>query len=392
MPHSIVVRCPNCSQKYRLSPEKIGARARCKCGQRFTITSEKPLDEETAYGWVIQGADPSSHSVMGGSSITESPASHAHKEAAAPRRTPSRSGRPPAGPTRQPRVELELVDELGAQFKFPTALLADERLRDSFPKQCVCCGRGRRLNVHLIIWNEKLPADDPLRVREINHQPIGRLQSLTGYGRASWLDELPKLKNLPEPFDLPFPFFVCSDCTVEDEIHASLVAEPQGEHCLIRITHLLIAVAFHRNNGGSDTPKHQHLLQECEKLKKNRWLSLPKAVRRKITQWCEIEESEEFRGFFPDADFSNAELGKAGVVLTNKHLSFHKYSSSREFSLSAGGRVYLRPEEKNTALRIVQRGRKDATLHLDPAMADSLVSELRRTGRQWNITGQARDY
>ncbi len=386
MPHSIVVRCPNCSQKYRLSPEKIGARARCKCGQRFTVTSEKPLDEETAYGWVIQGADPSSRSVMGGSSITESPTPEEHKDAVAHRHTPSPSEH------RQPRIELERVDELGAHFRFPADLLADERFRDSFPKQCICCGRGRRLNVHLIIWNEKLPADDPLRVRQINHQPIGRLQSLSGYGRASWLRELPKLKNMPEPFGLPFAFFVCSDCTVEDEIHASLVAEPQGEHCRIRITHLMIAAAFHRNNGGSDTPEHQRLLRACEKLKKNRWLSLPTAVRRKITQWCEIEDNEEFRGFYPDADFSNAELGKAGVVLTNKHLSFHKYSSSRAFSLSTGGRVYLRPEEKNTALRIVQRGRKDATLHLDPATADSLVSELRRTGRQWSITGQARDY
>jgi hypothetical protein len=323
---------------------------------------------------------------MGGSSITESPATEQRIEPAASTRASS------GGERRQPKIELEQLDELGAHFKFSADLLADVRLRDSFPKQCVCCGRGRRLNVHLIVWNEKLPADDPLRVREINHQPVGRLQSLTGYGRASWLDELPKLKNLPTPFELPFPFFVCSECTVEDEIQASLVVEPEGEYCQIRITHLLIAAAFHRNNGGGDTPKHQHLLKACEELKKNRWLLLPTAVRRKITQWCEIEENEEFWGFFPDADFSNAELGKAGVVLTSKQLSFHKYSSSREFSLTRGGRVYLRPEEKNTALRIVQKGRKDATLHLDPATADSLVSELKRTGRQWSITGQARDY
>ncbi len=419
MAHSIVVRCPNCSQKYRLSPDKIGAKARCKCGQRFTIASETPLDEETVLGWVIEGADPSSRSVLGGTSIMDTPAANGTDGAkdraggtgpGAPgstsvrqdpistdrsRCTPS-SGyagkRRTSGPVApvQPRMKLDHIDELGAHFEFPADMLTDERLRDSFPKQCVCCGRGRRLNVHLIVWNKKLPCDDPLRIREISQQPIGRFQTLAGYAKTSWLSELPKLNNLPEPFSLPFPFFVCSDCTIEDEIVSSLLTIENVDYCQICIANLLIGFTFYRNNGGGGTPEYERLLRESEKHKKDRWRSLPVAVRRKISQWYEIEKQEEFKGFFPDADFSRSEMGKAGVVLTDKHLSFHKYSASREFSLSKGGKIYLQPDQKVTTLRIVQRGRKDATVNLEPALVEKMLGELRRSGRQWTVSGQAR--
>ncbi len=384
MAHSIVVRCPNCSQKYRLSPDKIGSKARCKCGQRFTIASETPLDEDTVFGWVVQGADPSSRSVLGGTSIMHSPTSQNQEVAQVRRSKP----KPKAAVRAQPRIKLEQIDELGAHFEFPAATLNKERLRDSFPKKCVSCARSRKLNVHLIVWNKKLPTDDPLRIRDISHQPIGRLQSLAGHGSESWLAELPNLKNLPEPYNLPFPFFVCNDCTGEDDIVSSLFKTQNVELCRICIANLMIAVAFYRNNAGADTPEYARLLREREKQKQDRWKSLPGSVRRKISQWYERVEREEFRGFFPDADFSEAELGKAGVVLTNRHLSFHKYSTSREFSLSKGGKVFLEADRNGTTLRIVQRGRKDAAVNLRPALAKELVSELQRSGRQWTVAGR----
>lgn len=384
MAHSIVVRCPNCSQKYRLSPDKIGSKARCKCGQRFTIASETPLDEDTVFGWVVQGADPSSRSVLGGTSIMNSPTSQNQEVAQARSSKP----KPKAAVRAQPRVKLEQIDEFGAQFEFPAATLSKERLRDSFPKKCVSCGRSQKLNVHLIVWNKKLPADDPLRIRDISHQPIGRLQSLAGHGSESWLAGLPNLKNLPEPYNLPFPFFVCNDCTAEDDIVCSLFTTQNVELCRICVANLRIAVAFYRNNAGADTPLYARLLRERETQKQDRWKSLPGSVRRKISQWYERQEREEFRGFFPDADFSEAEMGKAGVVLTSRHLSFHKYSTSREFSLSKGGKVFLESDRDSTTLRIVQRGRKDAAVNLRPALAEKLVSELQRSGQQWTVAGR----
>ncbi len=387
MARQIVVRCPKCSQKYRVSPDKIGARARCKCGQRFRIASDQPLDEETVLGWVIEGADPSSRSVLGSTSIIESPSAHQSDQQVrrpAARQTQATTNKPAQ------RVKLDGIDELGAHFEFSASTLADEGFRDSFPRHCVSCSRSRSLNVHLIVWYEKLPADDPLRIREINHQPIGRWQSFSGYGHTSWLAELPKLKNLDEPFCWPFPFFVCSDCTVQDEVIASLFSTQDTEYCHLCIANLRIAITFFRNNGGSDSAEYEHLLREYEKQKKDRWRSLPVAVRRQISQWCKLKEHEEFRGFFPDADFGRTERGKAGVVLTNKHIAFRKYSSLREFSLSRGGKIYLKPDHNNTVLRIVQAGRKDATVHLESSQAEQLLGELRRSGQPWRVSGQAR--
>ena len=387
MAQKIVVRCPECSQKYRVSPDKIGARALCKCGQRFRIARDQPLDEDTVLGWVLEGADPSSHSVLGGTGITENPTMKQPDRQA--RQPASRQTQTAAGKPVQ-RVKLEEIDELGAHFEFPAKTLADEGFRNSFPRHCVSCSTSRLLNVHLIVWYEKLPADDPLRMREINHQPIGRWQSFGGSRDDRWLGELPKLKNLGEPFCRPFPFFVCSDCSVEDEIVASLFTVQDTEYCRLCIANLRIAIIFFRNNGGGDSAEYQHLLREYEKQKKDRWRSLPVAVRRQISQWCDIQEHEEFRGFFPDADFGKTERGKAGVVLTNRHLAFHKYSSLREFSLARGGKIYLKPDHKNTVLRIVQSGQKDATVHLESSQAEQLLGELRRSGQPWRISGKAR--
>ena len=244
------------------------------------------------------------------------------------------------------------------------------------------------MNVHLIVWNKKLPIDDPLRMRDISHQPVGRLRS-TAYGDAAWLDELPKLRSLPEPFNSPFPFFVCSECAAEDEIISSLFTAGDVEYCQICIANLKIGIAFFRNNGGTDTPAYERLLREYGRQKKDRWRALPANVRRKISQWYDVEKQEEFRGFFPDADFSKSEMGKAGVVLTNKHLSCHKYSTSREFSLAKEGRIYLHPDVKSTTLRIMQKGRREATVHLDPALAEKLLRELQHSGRRWSVSGRA---
>jgi len=87
----IVIVCPSCSQKYRVPEARIGQRAMCKkCGQRFRIAMEAPIDEDTLFGWVMEG-DPGSQSVAGSTAIFDSPVSDVPQtKAPAPRPPASR--------------------------------------------------------------------------------------------------------------------------------------------------------------------------------------------------------------------------------------------------------------------------------------------------------------
>ena len=154
----VVVRCPSCSQKYRIPSSAIGRRARCKrCQTVFAIGPRQgAANEDTVVSWVTED-DPSSQSVMGATGIFQNPP------------TPAASAEPteakPAVPTStvvvgESALVLRTVDADGAHFEFPASLLASPALRNAFPRRCIGCGDARNLRIHLIHWPERMEVHD----------------------------------------------------------------------------------------------------------------------------------------------------------------------------------------------------------------------------------------
>ena len=376
MAEHIVVVCPSCLQKYRVTRERIGLWAVCKkCGERFKIAEGSQADEDTIFGWVT-GDDPAGGSVMGSTGIFAPSA----KKAGRPL---DRWRRPP--PPKSPRVRFDRTDEIGAYFEFPAELLVDAELRSSFPHCCVHCLSEKDLSVHLLIWGDKLPRADALRLNETEIRTDRKLDELMKQDPVHWFDRLEPIGMLPPPFDLPFPYFVCGQCSSIGEVVCHVLNHEGIEHGQIGIANLAVAVDFYRNNGGRNEPGYQRLLTARRQQKEDQWKRMPFAVRAKISQWFTQQEGEEFLGYYADEDFSRSEAGSAGLVLTSKRMVYKKYASHREYPLTKDGKLFIEADRASAMIEISQEGERDAMLTLRPIAASSLARTLTELQRPWQV-------
>lgn len=371
-----VVVCPNCLQKYRVTADRIGRRAVCKtCGERFKIAEEREIDDDTIFGWVTAD-DPAGNSVLGSTGIMASPPTE--KPAA------DQQWHRPSPPDR-PRVRFERMDEIGAYFEFPAYLLDDPDLRCSFPHRCVHCLTPKDLSVHFMIWGDKLPRSDALRLNEMESRTVRKLDQMVSRDPLEWFEKLDPVAVLPPPYSNPFPYYVCGQCSSIGEIVCHVLDHEGLEHCQIAIANLAVAVDFYRNNGGRKEAAYQQLLVASRQQKDDQWQKMPFAVRAKISQWFTQAEGENFLGYFADEDFSRSETGTAGLILTDRRMVFKKYASRREYKLDAAGTLFIEADKAAANIEISQEGERDAMLVIKPLAASSLARALGDVATAWQI-------
>jgi predicted Zn finger-like uncharacterized protein len=389
----IVIVCPSCSQKYRVPESRIGQRAMCKkCGQRFRIAMEAPIDEDTLFGWVMEG-DPGSQSVAGSTAIFDSPVAKP-QEPKAPVAKPAtrksaagtvKAGAPVAAGGQGPRIRFDRIDEIGAYFEFPATHLLDADLRRSFPQRCACCLTRKHLLVHLLIWGDKLPGKDALKLREAEVKTVRSLSSLMSAYAEKWFDHLDPVSMLPAPFSLPFPYFVCRECGSVGAVTCHILSHDNREYCQLALSNLSLAAEFYRGNGGRGTPAYDKLVEAAREQKDNQWSSLPFAVRAKISHWFTLQDGETFKGYFADADFSRSEAGAAGLVLTDRRMVYKKYTAIREYSLANGGAVDIETGPSAAMVEITQPDKRTAILAATPVVATTLAQSLNSLRVPWAI-------
>ncbi len=373
---TVVILCPNCMQKYRVRPENMGRSAVCKrCGQRFKLTDKPPLDDETVFGWIC-AEDPEGTSVMGATSIFSPPVGST--AAVSRRRRPQ--------PPDSPRVRFVRVDRNGACFEFPAQLLGNADLRWSFPQRCVHCLSPKDLAVHLLVWGDKLPRGDALRLQEAEMRSARSLDRLVEHDPDGWFDNLEPIVMLPKPFCLPFVYYVCHECSAIGEVLCQVETRAGADVCQLTISNLTVALDFYRNNGGRGEAGYQRLLIVRQQQKDNQWENLPYAVRTRISHWFTRQTDEKFLGFYADEDFSRAESGAAGLVLTDRRVVYKKYAACRDYAVRLGGRVYVEATPARATVELAQDGKDDAVCVLRPLAAGALARSLSELSPAWKIT------
>lgn len=374
MPDPVVVRCPMCSQKYRISPALVGHRARCKtCGAMFRIVSEQPIDDDTIVGWITSD-DPSSQSVTGSTGMFDD------LDGLLPRPARNAAGGAAGGPG----VRLASIEEGGAWFEFSAELLVDEAVRNGFSRKCVGCGARAGLHVHLVYWPEKMLQRDPLKWSDHVDVKIGRLETYPGYGDRSILLQLPMTRHVGEPYTLPFPVFACEWCLISREIEAHVAAEEGGEICRLRVAYLPSAVSFLRNTGGRETPDYARLLEERDR-RRDPWRELAPATRNRVVRWYVPKADEQFVQFFADTEMAGAEVGTFGIVLTDRRLVLRKYGSTRDFPLNRPGRLEYVKKGDHATMHICDVDSRPAVAHLDLEDMDRLVAALQAAHCRWTM-------
>lgn len=371
----LLVRCPACSQKYRVSRATVGQKARCKkCQTSFRIGAEPALDDDTIVAWVMSDGDPGSGSVMGSTSLFPVSAAPAEERVEEPR---PRTVSPPA-------VRLVRIDDRGAEFAFRVAALASEELRNSFPRKCVGCTTREHLEIHLIYWPEKMTGVDPARWQAREDHPVARLDGFPDPEDKSVLAHLPTLRDVAPPFHLPFPVFACRFCHVSKEVEGHVVYEGGHAVCHLLIASLPIAVEFYRRNGGRDTPEY-HRLVEARDTRRDPWRELDAETRHRISQWFEPKGGEKFVRLFRDAEFGVTDMAHGGIVLTDRRLVFKKYAAHRDYRLDEPCRLEIRPQADHVVFQLLEEGHRPAIFMLDRRSADDLTSRLRTLRCMWRI-------
>jgi len=378
MDDAVVAVCPSCAQKYRVRRSNVGERARCrKCGQTFKLLEEPPIDDETIFGWVTED-DPSASSVLGSTGVLGQ-----RLNVSAQMPVNDRWVHPT--PPDTPRVDFEQLADDGAYFSFPSVDLRDRDLRCSFPHRCAQCLSRDDLELHYVIWIEKIPMRDAALVNETETRSHRVLRLLLEAHGADWFNTLAPLDTLPAPFKEPFPYAICPQCSIPGAVRGRVYGEGAAERCRIIIAHPTIALEFYRNNGGRGTTGYQKLLVASRQRKDNQWKSLAAGVRIRIGQWYHPRSGERFLGYFADRDFDRTERGTAGLILTDQRLIYKKYQALREYMLSEPGTLDIDADRATASVEITQPARPTAVLATTPLAASSLARTLSGLGKDWTI-------
>lgn len=377
----IRLSCPSCGKELIVPEELTGKQGTCpSCGENFPV--QLPIDQ------AAEGPPASGDDVM-----------NWLDEAAArekPKVTPPRPRRRPTAPLRktakpqQPKpatrkpifpVRLDHVDDMGAFFRFDSRLLYNEDFRSSFPQLCLICAARRPLSVHLIFWPAKLRAGSSAQVEAMEARQVYTLRKVSDLSGRDLLGVLNPIENLPEPYSLPFPYYVCNSCSavgaVVTDVHPAAVGE--SEVCELGISSIPQAEGFVLAVCGEGSEVHAQIRRAVLSGSARPWQRLPLTVRIRIRRWYKAQEGERFLLYIPDAEFAKAEAGLAGVVLTDLKLIYHKSLAHVEIPLTEKFELTPRTAEEGTRLEIIAPNGRKVVLRTTQANVKQLQQLIMRT-------------
>ncbi len=360
----ITLICPNCRSPLKVTTRHLGRKGRCpECRNVFLLRKKylRPsgrINDDDVLTWLgpaspVDADDEPIESPARAPGATEATGgeNQGGPAEAKPPETPIKPtpAKRPAPP--QPVVQAEgrfnvavdHVDAMGAFFRFDPRLLADDAFRCSFPQRCVLCGSKHDLSVYPVVWSCKL--EKARKSDQPDQTPyVLKLADLDAAKGRDLLARMREVKYVPEPYCLPFPYYVCSSCSpvgaVMTHVHQQYPANRQEqlvEVCELGISSLAAAERFARRACGPETEAVARIRQARSECLTDQWQALPLAVRNRINQWYQAQPDETFLGYVSDADFAKAEAGTAGIVVTDKRLVYRK--SVARVELDRAGRI-----------------------------------------------------
>jgi hypothetical protein len=216
------------------------------------------------------------------------------------------------------------IGKLGVLFEFPASLLKDVNFRARMPRSCLRCGAKSFLNTHVVIFEHDIK--DSVTA-ENNHLPKKILLKDSEIKRSDpgdMLKKLPLLEDLPEPLNLPMPFWVCDLCEPTRLLYArgDFNEKTKEGTCRIRIKRLKSAEEFLCDIGGQDSDPHQELMAAIESHPETPWDQLTRTTQQRLLEWYKPLNKEKYVLYIPDRAYSRSEHGTAGILVTSRRLLY----------------------------------------------------------------------
>ncbi len=260
----------------------------------------------------------------------------------------------PTGP--RPYLVVLDVTVLGVRLAFAAEWLMNEMFRTSMPVRCAFSGKGPTAGLvsrPMIFVNRCRDVETQVRALEMQYeQAVGAKHSAREHALG-----IGRLEGMHEPFDRPLLYYASASRT-SDALCCEVRGEEEGrERCEVLIPHGDVAVDWISRVNGRCGPEYGRLKSAVTTLVSDAWTGLPDGVRKRLDTWCRFERGERFKLYLNDADFTAADAGLGGVVVTDRRLLHHKFRRSRSLSLNQDATLHLRTDEKFVQLTLESHGR-----------------------------------
>lgn len=320
------VSCPACKSVLMLPGGHEGKRVRCgRCHHAFATPRHETstVTEEDIAHWLEEEDEEE----LAAGAATPPPGDLSRdigpdESAAAP---VDLSGRP---------IRVVTMDRHGVLLEFPVSRLRETAFRCAMPRQCLRCGSQAHLQAHVIRYSVVHPQSGNLSLKAEHAAGDLVLSHEQAHGLAGeeLLQRLPEVPNVPEPGNLPMPYWICENCTASGVISGQIqvnTATGKGR-CRLLIQSLVRAEEFFLAAGGKDTDDAERLDVFVQSMTKKPWDRLPNEVKDRIKQWFTPENGESFVAYIPDRDRTRTEDGVAGLLVSTHRLIYHTQMRHRE--------------------------------------------------------------
>lgn len=254
----------------------------------------------------------------------------------------------------RPYLVVKDFSQSGVVLAFNYKWLEVDSFRASMPRRCAFSGSGDRkeLLVRPMIFLDKFRGSDrSTHALETTHEI-----RLTGH--QSVHDALMAMRRLDDfitPFDSPLIYFVN-----KNQASMSLKTktyEDQGTICCeVIVPDSRVALEWLARVNGVCGPEFDLLESEVSMQGSDAWRQLSGKIRDRLAAWAQFQPHEHFRLYLKDADFTSADAGLAGVVITDQRLIYHKYHHSGEIPLQEQGVLHVKTDGRVARLSMESGG------------------------------------
>lgn len=333
------IRCPGCEAVLAIPETHTGTKIQCsRCETRFRIPSLSDADILALIGSGNKDDTLSNQSGFGMAAETEL-AEDVVESVIESLSAPQMGSEGPF--VVLPGISLVRVSRRGVLFEIQSDVLREETLRGAMPRCCLRCGSKTHLHAHMVIFGHQMADCANLEPEFVPTRPEVGDVDIRNQSASDVLAHFKNVPKLPEPANLPMPFWVCDMCSPADMVFAQGEIDPKTQKGRVhmRMTRLWRAKEFIVNVGGKDSPADQQMQFAAQEQGETAWDTLAGSVQQRLRQWYKPLKNEQFVAYIPDRTHSRTEDGMSGVVVSNRRLLFH--SSMRHYEIKKGESMEL---------------------------------------------------
>jgi len=364
----MTVDCPGCHKPLRVPQSAGGRRARCpRCRAKFVIPSPKDLLEDTISNWIVEdveksrddedpapstsSSNPADRTMMG---VAEDTGAFEGVSSA----VGSSSSRVYPTDFRwndHPRLVVRGCSLSGVKLAFNSRWLELDAFCASMPIGCVFSGQRDRASLcarPMIFFKYYRGPADSVRTIESTYE-----RHLSEYGSALDLVRgINRLADMQPPFDHPLVYFA-SLRHGDEHLQCSCLNEADGAiTCEVIVPDGQVALDWLGQVNGICGREYEMLATDISRLSSEQWQTLSEACHDRLEKWCRFQSRENLQVYLRDADLDDAEDGRAGVVVTDRRVIYHKYHRLGSIPLDQEADLLVKSERGISRLALRSKG------------------------------------